>query len=119
MRPLIGSILRLRLLCAAMHRCLFCRSQCVMDGLSRGRRDPATAAREMGVSPRGRGCAFGAVRGDGGLCAGPCVPAVCGLHLFAEVGGLFALLKESGSCRRLLPNVGTSQPWGSGKLLPD
>lgn len=69
MHPLIGSILRLRLLCAAMHRCLFCHSRCMMDGLSQGGCDPATAAWEMGVSPGGHGCAFWVAWGDGGaLC---------------------------------------------------
>lgn len=87
MRPLIGSIRRLPLLCAAMHRCLFCRSWRVMDGLSRGERDPAAAAREIGVSPRAAAALGWAVRGGGGLCAGPRIPTTYGLHFFAEVWG--------------------------------
>lgn len=99
MRPLIDSILRLRLLCAAMHRCLFCRSRCVTDGLSRGGHDPATAAREIGVSPGATAALGWAARGDGGFLhplqslASPLL-AVC-IYL-QDLGGIpeFALLKE-------------------------
>lgn len=108
---------RLQLLCAAMHRCLFCCSWRVMDGLSRGERDPTAATWEMGVSP-GAAAALGWVaRGDGGALR--LHPHRLQFAFICRSLGVpkFALLKERGRCRRLLPKVGMSPLWGSGKLL--
>lgn len=69
---------------------------------------------KWGSAPGAAAALFGWLGETGGLCAGRCILTVCSLHLFAEV----VLLKRRGSCRRLLPMVGTSRPWGWGKLLP-